>query len=280
MAMWTAPHERSRHRCLVYEGDPSRQLPVVVPMLLEHLHAGWRCLYLGPPEMLAMAAEALRAEGVDTERETNRGALVFSADQSHLDGQTFDPERMIDSLCALVEQSQRDGFQGLYATGDMKHEVGTDENFERVLAYEAQLDRAFRDRPLRGICQYRRDVVPPHAVRDALLAHPSVYIGERLTRDNVFYIPPEVLLEETSSAAKQADWMCQQLLRVLEAESSRDEALAALRQKEAEQRSLVDQLVDLNHDLEKRADQRTKALEIARENLEAFVRMQQGRQVR
>jgi signal transduction histidine kinase len=39
--------EVSRHKCLIYDGDPSEQLPVVVPLLMDGLHENWRCLYLG-----------------------------------------------------------------------------------------------------------------------------------------------------------------------------------------------------------------------------------------
>jgi len=129
----------------------------------------------------------------------------------------------------------------------MKWELGDDSNFDRLVEYEALLERVFRTRPLRGICQYRRDVIPAPAVREALLTHRSTYIGHVLNRDNLFYIPPEILLERRQDAAQYGEWMCQQIVRVLNAERKRDEALAAL---EA-----------TNRDLEQRIAERTAALE-------------------
>ena len=197
----SAQSEVSRHKCLIYDGHPSEQLPVVVPLLTDGLQNNWRCLYLGSPEMVRMVDTALEATGIDTVRESRRGALVFSSDRSHLAGGKFFPKAMIAGLSSLIDGAVAEGFEGLCATGDMKWELGPDPNFEVLLDYEAQLEQLFRDRPLRGICQYHRDVIPAQAVRDALVTHRSAYIGNVLNRDNLFYIPPELLLEKSGQMA-------------------------------------------------------------------------------
>ena len=176
--------EVSRHKCLIYDGHPSEQLPVVVPLLRDGLEHHWRCLYLGDPEMVRMVDSALGADGIDTASATGRGALIFSSDRSHLAGGGFDPELMIDGLRALIDRAVHDGYEGLCATGDMRWELGDDQNLDRLLEYEARLEQVFRDMPLRGICQYHRDVLPPQAVNDALLTHRSTYMGAALNQDN------------------------------------------------------------------------------------------------
>jgi hypothetical protein len=52
--MLSAVSEISRHKCLIYDGHPSEQLPVIVPLLEDGLRANERCLYLGEPMMIAM----------------------------------------------------------------------------------------------------------------------------------------------------------------------------------------------------------------------------------
>jgi len=274
MSTGLAPAAVSRHKCLIYDGDPSDQLPVVIPLLLDGLQDNWRCLYLGSPEMVSMVGGALRARGVDVPYETQRGALLMSSARDHLDRGKFDPRAMIDSLSALIDDAVQDGFQGLCATGDMRWELGEDDNFDRLLEYEARLEQVFRDKPLRGICQYHRDVLPARAVREALVAHQSVYIGSTLNRDNLYYMPPELLLDALEdghfNGSKQGEWMCQQIMRVLTAEESRDKALSALQESEARQRRLAEQLAEMNWELERRVAERTAELRLANEHLEAF----------
>src|SRR5262245_17501578 len=97
----------SRHKCLVYDGDPSEQLPVVVPLLTDGLVHNWRCLYLGAPDSVQMVDRALTAKGLDTTWEAERGALVLSSDRSHLAGGVFDPAAMIDGLCTMIDDAVR-----------------------------------------------------------------------------------------------------------------------------------------------------------------------------
>jgi signal transduction histidine kinase len=265
-------HEASRHKCLIYDGDPAEQLPVVLPLLSDGLRDNWRCLYLGSPDAVRMVGSALGTRGVDVDRETSRGSLVLSSGRDHLAGGTFDPTAMIDGLRSSVDDAIRDGYVGLCATGDMRWELGDDENFERLAEYEAKLEDVIRELPLRGICQYHRDLLPAAAIGDALLTHRSMFVGDHLHADNLFYVPPELLLEHggATARAKHADWMYKQILRIVDAERRRDDALSVLRTSEAEQRRLAGQLADLNRDLERRVSDRTAELALSNRHLEAF----------
>src|SRR5262249_43578841 len=116
--------EPSRHKCLIYDGQPSEQLPVVIPFLLNGLQNNWRCLYLGSPEMVGMVDSALRSRGADPAAHTKQGRLTLSSDRSHLRSGVFEPQAMIDGLCDAVDGAVQNGFEGLYATGDMVWEMG------------------------------------------------------------------------------------------------------------------------------------------------------------
>jgi signal transduction histidine kinase len=270
LGAYVPTEEVSRHKCLIYDGEPSDQLPVVVPFLLDGLRNNWRCLYVGNPEAAGMVEQALAAEGVNVARESRRKALVISSERSHLIAGTFNPRVMVEWLANFVDEAVRAGFEGLCATGDMRWELGDDENFESLLEYEARLEQLFRSKPLRGICLYHRNIVPPHATRNALATHRSVYMGAALKPDNFFYVPPELILETPSGGAEVGAWMCEQIIRVVNAESARDKAMSALRESEAQQRQLAEQLAEMNRDLELRVQERTSQLQQANRELEAF----------
>ena len=240
--------EVSRHKCLIYEGHPSEQLPVILPMMIQSLREKQRCIYLGDPEMVQLVQEGLYKKGVNLQEESTRGALLFSSDRDHLKTGHFNPEAMVVMLCQLIDKALSDGFAGLYATGDMRWELGDDKNFDRLREYEARLDLVFRDKPLAGVCQYHRDTVPVHAIQDALMTHESIYVGHHLNQNNFFYIPPDLLLGEGGDGKdRMAQWMWQQVTRIVQAEAQRDKTLRALE--------------EMNRTLEQRVHERTADLE-------------------
>jgi hypothetical protein len=177
-----------RHQCLIYEGAPSRQLPALVATIRQMLGANYRCLYLNSPAMVAGMSSYLAAQGMDVAHEVSKTSLVLSSDQSHLSGGNFDVEEMIGKLEYAIVQAMRDGYKGLWATGDMSWEFGSERNLQKLLRYERQLEELFRRQPtLCGICQYHGDLLPHEIVRHGLLSHRAVFINETLSRINSQY---------------------------------------------------------------------------------------------
>jgi MEDS: MEthanogen/methylotroph, DcmR Sensory domain len=177
-----------RHRCLIYDGAPSRYLPGLAAVMREQLRAGTRCLYLNSPTMVSGMRSYLAAAGVDVAHEVAKGSLIVSSDRPHLTGTRFDIGRMIAQLEDAISQALNEGYRGLWATGDMAWELGPEQNFNQLLEYEWRLEEVFlRRSSLSGICQYHKDTLPKQAVRDGLATHASIFINETLSRINPYY---------------------------------------------------------------------------------------------
>jgi hypothetical protein len=142
----------------------------------------------------------LFSAGLDVAREGTKGSIVRSSDQSHLGNGRFDGNRMLSVLGSAVDKALADGYAGLWATGDMTWELGSDKNFEKLMEYECGLEKLFRSHPaLSGICQYHQDTLPDDTLHIALSRHPAVYINETLSRVNPFYSPIEAAATQWST---------------------------------------------------------------------------------
>jgi hypothetical protein len=181
--------QTSRHQCLIYKGSPARHLPALAALIRQKLNERNRCLYLDSPPMIAGMRSYLAAAGVDVAREVGKGSLVLSSDQDHLEDGHFHADRMLEGLEAAVHQALSEGYEGLWATGDMTWEFGSKDEMSKLLEYEWKLEDLFRRQPsLSGICQYHMDTLPQDAVRDGLRSHQTIFINETLSRLNPHHV--------------------------------------------------------------------------------------------
>jgi len=177
-----------RHQCLIYEGSPVQYLKHLTAVVSEKLHENWRCAYFNSPAMVAGIRSYLSAAGIDVFDQISRGALMLSSDQSHIVNGRFRGDLMLQMLSRAANDAVRDGYSGLWATGDMTWELGPEKDISRLLDYEWQLEEMFRMHPqLSGVCQYHIDSLPANASKIALHTHQAVFINETLSRLNPDY---------------------------------------------------------------------------------------------
>jgi hypothetical protein len=188
-----------RHQCLVYAGPPSRHLLAIAAVMSEKLRQGHRCMYLNSRPMVAGLRSYLAAAGVDVIAEISRGSLFLSSEQDCVVDGCFEIERMIASLEAAVDGAVRDGFVGLWASGDLTWEFGSDRDFSKLLEYEWKLEGLFgRKAALSGICQYHTDTLPREATRLGLVSHPAIFINETLSLINPHYVREQSLFSHVA----------------------------------------------------------------------------------
>jgi hypothetical protein len=173
---------------MIYEGSPSKKLPMLASIIHRKLSEGYRCLYLNSAPMVAGMRSTLAALGIDVVSETLKMNLVLSSEPVST-GKDFNGEFLLGKLEASLDEALSDGYKGLWASGDMTWEFGPQKDFSKLLEYEMGLEELFRKRKeLCGICQYHRDTLPHDAVRQSLLVHPSISISDTLNRINPYYL--------------------------------------------------------------------------------------------
>ena len=159
--------------------------------MLEKLQQRHRCVYLNSPPMVAGMRSYLAAAGVDVAHEVGKGSLVLSADRPDIGDRCFDVDRMMHLVEELFHQALDDGYEGLWGTGDMTWEMGAEQDSSKLLEYERRLEEFCQQHPQFGvICQYHADTLPREMMRQGLLAHRAVFISERLSLLNPYYVRP------------------------------------------------------------------------------------------
>ena len=183
-----------RHQCLIYKGAPSNQLPALAAVTRQKLSDNYRCLYLNSPHMVAGMRSCLAAAGVDVAEEAAKGSLVVSSERPHLLTGNFDVDLMLCKLEDSLELALRDGYAGLWATGDMTWELGGQASFARLLEYEWRLEDVFRKHPgICGICQYQADTLPREMLRVGAASHGAMFVNETLGLLNPHHLRTELV---------------------------------------------------------------------------------------
>lgn len=184
---------------MVYEGPPSRHLRPISMAVRDRLAEHCRCIYLNSESMIAESRSYLEMAGVDVDLEVREANLVLSSERPHLVNNRFDGEAMLKSLETELDRALRDGYAGLWATGDMTWELGRDQDVMKLLRYEWGLEKFIQSRPqLNGVCQYHVNSLPAGLVEHGICSHREIFVNETLSVLNSKFTPLDSMFASTS----------------------------------------------------------------------------------
>jgi signal transduction histidine kinase len=191
--------------------------------------------------------DALASEGVDTGSEMRRGRLVFFEKPLAQGLQTQD---MLAKIEHYARGARRAGHTGFRIVGEMTWAL--DGDLKALAEFEARLNlnRVWERHACVGLCQFDVRRFTPETLREIIIVHPLVVIGDRVCR-NPYYVAPERYLSP-DWPLHEADWMMtnleqlQQAQDCLQASQERYRALSRrlLEQQEHERASLARELHD------------------------------------
>ena len=257
---------RGDHLCLIYH-SAAEQTAALVPFLKAGLAAGERGLFVGHATSARRLERALEGAGVDVDAECERGALVFlTRREEWLPNGRFDPGAMMDHLRQAEQQALDDGFSGLRATWNMGWILEGTPGADRLVEYEAHLNRFLAGSRTSALCRYSRESSPASLIQDALHTHPLTVMGDQIC-PNAYYEPPDMVLGDRSPE-ERIDWMMAQIRRARSSEQKLEDVTLRLAQKRAAleraDRAKEELLAMLAHELRNPLGTISNALQVLR----------------
>ena len=233
------------HVCTLYE-KREEEIAIAVSYIRAGLARGELCVCVvddGGESILG----ALASEGVDTDAEMRKGRLVIFEKPL---AQGLETRDMLGKIEEFAIESRNAGHAGFRIVGEMSWSLNGD--LKALAEFEARLNlnRVWERHACAGLCQFDVRQFPPETLREMIMVHPLVVIGDRICR-NPYYVAPEQYLSP-DRPLYEADWMMTNLERLQQSEDSlrasqeRYRALSRrlLEQQERERAALARELHD------------------------------------
>ena len=194
------------HLCCLYQTEKEHRA-VLTPFLRLGLERGEKVIYIVDVSSSEKILEYLRSEGIDVKGSLRSGQLqILSRNETYTREGCFDPDGMIELLKTETQKALNEGYTALRVTGEMSWALRGLPGSERLIEYEAKLNRFFPGSRCLAICQYDRRKFAPDILLDVLATHPLAIVGTELY-DNFYYIHPQDLLGQNPEGARLNNWL-------------------------------------------------------------------------
>jgi hypothetical protein len=181
------------HICGFYRG-PAERDEVLLPYLRAGLSAGDVCICVVDGQTPQAVATAL-GDAADVDYWMRHEQLeVRTSDEAYLRTGCFAPDDMLGFWDGLIGRALGPGGFGFArAVGEMTWALRAAPGVERLIGYEAQLNRYLPRYPQVLLCLYDLKQFTGDVVIDLLKTHPKVLLSGMLL-DNPYYLEPEEFL--------------------------------------------------------------------------------------
>ncbi|NLO26900.1 MAG: hypothetical protein GX113_01770 [Actinobacteria bacterium] len=195
MGFTEEPFPVGAHVCLIYESEEERRA-LMSKFVEAGLKDGEKVLYLTdvmrPEELLDWLSDLGVAlpTGADSDRFT-----VADAESVYCRGGEFVPERMFEFWDELHQDSLAHHYPAVRATGETSWALRGIPGSERLIEYEALLNKALMTAPVTAVCQYDVNLFDGATIFEVLQVHPVMISRGQLVR-NPFYVGPDEFLAD------------------------------------------------------------------------------------
>lgn len=159
------------HVCFLYRGEQALH-EMLTRFVAEGLAKGEQCVCVETLRVQERLSVALRALGIDVEKQTAAGALIFVREEDvYFGGGAFNPDALVNQLGSLIDGSLQTGFSGFRVSGEISRAADDPALQLQVIEYERKVDAYFAGRKAAGFCHYRTDRFPESMLESVIEAH-------------------------------------------------------------------------------------------------------------
>ncbi len=181
------------HLCCLYRTEDEHRA-ILMPFIENGLQQGDKTIYIVDAHTAETVLDYLDQTGLDVRLILDQGRLVLlNSRQTYVLQGEFDPGSMLSLLQRETEKALEEGFRALRVTGEMSWALRGTPGSERLMEYEAKLNRFFPQNRAIGLCQYDMRSFAPEVLLDVLATHPIAIVGSQCY-DNIYYVSPEEFL--------------------------------------------------------------------------------------
>jgi signal transduction histidine kinase len=201
------------HVCTLYD-ERDKEVAIAVSYIRAGLDRGELCVCVvddGGESILG----ALASEGVDIDAEMSKGRLVIFEKPLRQGLRTQD---MLEKIEQFAIESRKAGHSGFRIVGEMSWTL--DGDMKALVEFEARLNlsRVWERHACAGLCQFDVRRFSPETLREMIIVHPLVVVGDRVCRNPYFVAPEQYLSPDWP--LHEVDWMMANLEQLQKSEDS------------------------------------------------------------
>ena len=183
------------HMCLIYS-DESERRNIIGRFIKNGLRFGEKVYYssdtMSPDDMLDWFRNMWGAarEGVISDQLSIQEALKQFCPSGE-----FVPDVIFDHLRTNYQSARKSNYPGMRFSGEMSWALQGVPGSNRLMEYEANLNKVFMQYPITGICQYNENIFNRATIQNILKVHPVMIVGGQII-ENPYYMNPDDFLSE------------------------------------------------------------------------------------
>jgi PAS domain S-box-containing protein len=167
----------SGHICGLYKTEEERR-SMTANFVHQGLESGEKVLYIKDRSEDEDILADLASDGLPVETYLRQGQLrLLSSEEAYLEGDLFDPDRMVSMLQEETERALAGGYTALRVCGGAAWALQDRPDAERLVEYEYKVNAFLSSNQCRALCHYDLNAHDPRVLLAIMAQHPVLLLG-------------------------------------------------------------------------------------------------------